>query len=47
MMLDHLGYPAEAEKVRRVTYNTPHNGSTSETARLIAEGVIHAADLQS
>ncbi len=47
MMLDHLGYPAEAEKVRRVTYNTPHNGSTSETARLIAEGVIHAVDLQS
>ena len=41
MMLDHLGYAAEAEKVRRVAYNTPHSGSTLETARSIAEGVAH------
>ncbi len=38
MMLDHLGYREAAEKVRRVTYNTPHSGSTSETARWIAQG---------
>ena len=40
MMLDHLGYHAEADAVRRVTYNTPHSGSTSATARLIAKGIV-------
>jgi homoisocitrate dehydrogenase len=39
MMLDHIGFPAEAERVRRVTYATPHTGTTSETTRRIAEGV--------
>jgi homoisocitrate dehydrogenase len=41
MMLDHLGYHEVAEKVRRVTYNTPHSGSTTETAKRIAEGVVN------
>ena len=39
MMLDHLGYPAEAEKIRRVTYATPHSGSTLTTAQQIAHEV--------
>ena len=41
MMLDHLGYAAQAEKVRQVAYNTPHSGSTLETARAIAQGVAN------
>lgn len=40
MMLDHLGFHTEAEKVRRVTYNTPHSGSTLETTRWIAQEVV-------
>ena len=44
LLLDHLGHHAAAEKVRRVTYNTPHSGRTSDTARTIAEGVIHEAE---
>ncbi|MCC6805339.1 MAG: isocitrate/isopropylmalate dehydrogenase family protein [Anaerolineae bacterium] len=39
MMLDHLGYREAAEKIRDVTYNTPHSGSTMETARWIADEV--------
>ncbi len=39
MMLHHLGFHAQADKVRRVTYNTPHSGSTSATAQLIAEAL--------
>lgn len=39
MMLDHLGYRDAAEKIRRVTYNTPHSGGTLETARWIADEV--------
>ena len=44
MLLDHLGYHQAAEKLRRVTYNTPHSGRTSDTARTIAEEVVHEVE---
>ncbi len=36
MMLDHLGYPAQAAQVRALTYATPHTGNTLATACQIA-----------
>ena len=41
MLLDHLGYTEIAQKIRRVTYNTPHSGRTLATAHTITEGVVH------
>lgn len=36
MLLDHLGYAAQAERVRRAVYATPHVRSTIATAEQIA-----------
>jgi len=36
LMLDHLGYPAQAAQVRAITYATPHTGQTTATAQRIA-----------
>ena len=35
LLLDHLGYAAQGEHVRRAAYTTPHTGDTRATAQAI------------
>lgn len=43
LLLDYLGYSAEAERVRRAAYGTPHTGDTGATARAVIAALREAA----
>jgi len=43
LLLDHLGYAAEGERLRRAAYATPHTGDTGATARAVIAALGEAA----
>jgi homoisocitrate dehydrogenase len=43
LLLDHLGYAAEGERLRRAAYVTPHTGDTGATTRAVIATLREAA----
>lgn len=43
LMLEHLGYTEPAQRVRSITYETPHTGSTARTTQAVLTALAAAA----